>query len=60
MPPIQSIPTSPELNGTDEREQKVLGNGKVYLDVGGDIEPTAATQQVHSNIDTNLQCVVCA
>ncbi|XP_039386027.1 TOG array regulator of axonemal microtubules protein 2 isoform X3 [Mauremys reevesii] len=29
MPPIQSIPTSPEANGTDEREQKTLENGMV-------------------------------
>ncbi|XP_038252399.1 TOG array regulator of axonemal microtubules protein 2 [Dermochelys coriacea] len=27
MPPIQSIPTSPEANGTDEREKTTLENG---------------------------------
>lgn len=60
MPPIQSIPTSPELNGTDEREQKMLVNGKIYLEVGREQERTAATQQVHPNGDVDLWCVVCA
>ncbi|XP_048368109.1 TOG array regulator of axonemal microtubules protein 2 [Sphaerodactylus townsendi] len=45
MPPIQSIPTSPEI--TDEREHRVLENSMDLLGNGGDrLESTAAPQQV--------------
>nr|XP_056708916.1 TOG array regulator of axonemal microtubules protein 2 [Euleptes europaea] len=45
MPPIQSIPTSPEV--MDEREHRVLENGTDHLETGREhLESTAALQQV--------------
>ncbi|XP_030413196.1 TOG array regulator of axonemal microtubules protein 2 isoform X2 [Gopherus evgoodei] len=50
MPPIQSIPTSPEANGTDEREQKTLENGMVSWDPGEahtELTPTSQETSRH-------------
>ncbi|XP_060100443.1 TOG array regulator of axonemal microtubules protein 2 [Heteronotia binoei] len=50
IPPIQSIPTSPEV--ADEREHQVLENGMDHLETGGDHpESKAAPQQnLYGNI----------
>ncbi|KAJ7340983.1 hypothetical protein JRQ81_004309 [Phrynocephalus forsythii] len=48
MPPIQSIPTSPEANGVHGREQKMSENGLGCLGAGTDhSESRGATQQDH-------------
>ncbi|XP_050804403.1 TOG array regulator of axonemal microtubules protein 2 isoform X3 [Gopherus flavomarginatus] len=50
MPPIQSIPTSPEANGTDEREQKTLENGMVSWGPGEahtELTPTSQETSRH-------------
>ncbi|XP_061480944.1 TOG array regulator of axonemal microtubules protein 2 isoform X1 [Rhineura floridana] len=56
MPPIQSIPTSPEANGHCESEHKVLGNGTNCLEVGGyHSVSTAVTQEILHGHDENLK-----
>nr|XP_032630731.1 TOG array regulator of axonemal microtubules protein 2 isoform X1 [Chelonoidis abingdonii]XP_032630732.1 TOG array regulator of axonemal microtubules protein 2 isoform X1 [Chelonoidis abingdonii]XP_032630733.1 TOG array regulator of axonemal microtubules protein 2 isoform X1 [Chelonoidis abingdonii] len=50
MPPIQSIPTSPETNSTDEREQKTLENGIVSWGPGEahtELTPTSQETSQH-------------
>nr|XP_042704462.1 TOG array regulator of axonemal microtubules protein 2 [Chrysemys picta bellii] len=55
MPPIQSIPTSPEANGTDESEQKTLENGMISWSRGEthtELTPTSqetSRQYLHCN-----------
>ncbi|XP_037751499.1 TOG array regulator of axonemal microtubules protein 2 isoform X1 [Chelonia mydas] len=55
MPPIQSIPTSPEVNGTDEREKTTLENGMVSWGCGEtytELTPTSqetSRQYLHCN-----------
>ncbi|XP_077197488.1 TOG array regulator of axonemal microtubules protein 2 [Paroedura picta] len=55
IPPIQSIPTSPEA--ADEREHRMLENGMGHLETGGDhLEPKAAPpQNLHGNISKNIR-----
>ncbi|XP_062980232.1 TOG array regulator of axonemal microtubules protein 2 [Elgaria multicarinata webbii] len=56
MPPIQSIPTSPEPIGAHEREQKVSENGTDCLGLGSDHpESTTAPQQILYGNDENLR-----
>ncbi|CAM5102400.1 unnamed protein product [Eretmochelys imbricata] len=55
MPPIQSIPTFPEVNGTDEREKTTLENGMVSWGSGEtytELTPTSqetSRQYLHCN-----------
>ncbi|XP_042293763.1 TOG array regulator of axonemal microtubules protein 2 isoform X2 [Sceloporus undulatus] len=45
MPPIQSIPTSPETSRLQETDQKVLKNDTECLEVGGNYSENKATTQ---------------
>ncbi|XP_063145699.1 TOG array regulator of axonemal microtubules protein 2 [Candoia aspera] len=54
MPPIQSIPTTPETNIAQEREQHVRENGSGSLQVEGvNPELTTSTQQILHGYDEN-------
>ncbi|EMP24519.1 hypothetical protein UY3_18444 [Chelonia mydas] len=56
MPPIQSIPTSPEVNGTDEREKTTLENGMVSWGCGETYtELTPTSQEIHVTISKSAQ-----
>ncbi|XP_048699378.2 LOW QUALITY PROTEIN: TOG array regulator of axonemal microtubules protein 2 [Caretta caretta] len=51
MPPIQSIPTFPEVNGTDEREKTTLvswGSGETYAELTPTSQETSR-QYLHCN-----------
>nr|XP_020648797.1 crescerin-2 [Pogona vitticeps] len=54
MPPIQSIPTSPEINGVHGREHEVSENGRGCLEAGGNhSESRGATQQIpHGHVES--------
>lgn len=61
MPPIQSIPTSPETNRADESEQRALENGTDCLEVGGNhLKSTTGPPQVQSTRPMLICSVVCA
>ncbi|KAH0622632.1 hypothetical protein JD844_025104 [Phrynosoma platyrhinos] len=56
MPPIQSIPTSPETSRVQETDQKVLKNVTECLEVGGNHSETkATTQQFFHGHDESLR-----
>ncbi|XP_067318984.1 TOG array regulator of axonemal microtubules protein 2 [Anolis sagrei] len=57
MPPIQSIPTSPETSRVQETEQKGLKNATECLEIGDNHSPEtkAVTQQVLHGHNENLR-----
>uniref|UniRef100_A0A8C6Y7J9 TOG array regulator of axonemal microtubules 2 n=1 Tax=Naja naja TaxID=35670 RepID=A0A8C6Y7J9_NAJNA len=55
MPPIQSIPNTPETNRAQETEQQVRENGSGSLQVEEDNPELTSTQQIHVTISKSAQ-----